>query len=54
VVPLYCTRPTADGEVTAWRLSLWIALLIFGTVTANAVVWPLIGLFEAVRVIFGF
>jgi len=53
VMPLYVTRKTANGETGSLSISVWSALLILLLVVFNIIVWGLIGLYEAARVVFG-
>lgn len=50
-VPVYVTRKTADGTTGSYSLSLWMPILAILLVWFNVVVWSIIGLVEAVRVL---
>ena len=49
--PVYVTRKTADGTTGSYSLSLWMTILAMLLVWLNVVVWSVVGVVEAVRVI---
>lgn len=50
-MPIYVTREDADGFIGAFSMSIWMPLLAMLLVWANAIVWGVVGLIYAVRVV---
>jgi len=51
-LPIYTTRPHGrDGETASYSMSVWMTLLAGVLVWLNVVVWGLLGLYFAARVI---
>lgn len=50
-MPIYTTREDANRESATYSLSLWMTLMAIFLIWANIIIWSLIGLFVAVRVI---
>lgn len=49
--PIYVTRKTASGETMQYDMSLWMSLVAILLVWVNVMVWGVVGLIVAVRVI---
>lgn len=48
-VPVYVTRPTAQGDIMTFSINATVSILVLFLATANAVAWGLIGIYSAVR-----
>lgn len=49
--PIYVTRKSASGETGSYSMTLWMTLFAFLLVWANVMVWSVVGLVTAARVI---
>lgn len=50
-IPVFVTRPTANGEIGAWWLNAYISVGLFLLVTANIIGWSIYGLVTLVRMV---
>lgn len=51
-MPVYVTRPHGrDGKTVSYSMSLWMSLLAMLLLWLNVVVWGVVGVYAAVRVI---
>lgn len=50
-VPVYTTRKSANGQTFTYSMSAWLPFLAMSLVTMNVIVWGVIGLYEAYKVI---
>jgi hypothetical protein len=51
-IPIYVTRPTADGTIGNVSLEAWLLVTFFLLAQINFVVWSLVSLLIAFRVVF--
>lgn len=51
-LPVYVTRPTASGVIASYELAAWMSFLVLMLLWINAVVWGLVGILTAVKVVF--
>lgn len=51
-LPLYVSRPTADGTTASISFPVWFALLVAVLVMLNAALWGVVGIVAAVGVLF--
>ncbi len=51
-VPVYTTRKSGDGYTMTYSMSAWMPFLAMFIVWLNVVVWGIIGLITAVKVVF--
>lgn len=49
--PVYVTNPTAGKFIAHYSMPLWMSLLAMFLAWMNAVVWGVIGLYVAVKVV---
>jgi hypothetical protein len=52
-VPVYVTRKNADGIIATWSVNALIAIAILLVLEANILLWSIVGLYQAARVIVG-
>lgn len=52
LVPIFVTRPTADGDSVHFSFNGYVVTIVCTLVFLNIAIWSCIGLYEAVRVIF--
>lgn len=50
-IPVYTTRKTADGYTMTYSMSAWMPFLALFLVVLNMIVWGVIGLYEAYKVV---
>jgi hypothetical protein len=50
-VPVWVSRPTASGQITAFTLSGWMFMLLAVLLLANLFGWSVVGLVELVQYI---
>ena len=50
-MPIWVSRPEADGMTHALKVSAWQILILWFVIFANALLWGGFGIYEAVRVI---
>lgn len=50
-VPIYVTRSWADGSVAHYDMPVCMPLVAMLLIWLNVIVWGLLGLYEAVRVV---
>lgn len=51
MMPVYVTRKTADGDTGSLSLSIWMPLFAVLLLWLNVMVWGIVGLVVAVRVL---
>jgi len=52
MAPVYVTRPTADGYIASYSLALYQSLLALLIIWLNVLLWGVIGIIQAIRVLY--
>ncbi len=52
-MPFYVTRKNAEGLSATWSVNAWIGLVLLILLQLNVLLWSIVGIYEAGRVILG-
>lgn len=52
-IPIWVSRKNADGDIAQFTVALWLHLVLFLMLLANALLWAGIGLYAAGSLIVG-
>lgn len=50
-IPIYVTRPTANGTVGSWSINGYVAMALLIAALVNAGLWSVVGVIIAIGII---